>query len=681
MLSHACWQREFHGDPQVIGRLVKINGTDYTIIGVAPRAFTGTSLLPQVPDFWAPASMQGQLAPGQDWLRQPTDFEFQVFGRLKPGVAMKQAAAETDGLIRQFSSTYIARDRTLKVTLQHTAFFGNTNDVRFEAGVAALMLIVAMVLFVACANIANMLLARGATRQREISVRLALGASRFRVIRQLLTESILLSLAGGIAGLALSVLATRLIRTAVTQILTAQLGGDFAFSLNLNPDARILAYALILSVIAGIVFGLSPALQFSKPELATSLKDESTSFGRRIARSRFRSLLVVGQVAVSVLLLACSGLLIRGLVRSQTTDPGFATQRVYLLLADYGDDPIKAASRFHRLVNRLGTVPELAGVAYGRGPMMGTWARPIQVKHRGAAEGIVRDRTLGSYASDNYLDTLGITLLRGRDFSKREASTGAHVAVISESTARRFWPGEDPVGKRFQLDMHFDGKLTEFEVIGIARDVRFFSLTRVDPAHVYLAADPAMTYPIIMNIPSSPQVALAAVRRAVEDSDPNLLPSVSLWNADTMLVRPQRTLAKALAIFATILALLALSLAGIGIYGVMSYVVSQRTQEIGVRMALGASSSHILKDVAVRGLSPVAFGLIIGLACGAGVSTVLHSTLAFPGSSDFLYGVRFYDPWTFLGISCFLATIAVLAGLIPALKAVKVDPMVALRYE
>jgi macrolide transport system ATP-binding/permease protein len=302
VLSHASWQREFNADPQVVGRLVKINGGDYTIIGVAPRSFTGTSLLPQVPDFWAPASMQGQLVSGQDWLREPNDFEFQLLGRLKPGVALKQAEAETDGLIHQFSSTFIARDRTLKVTLQHTAFFGNTNDVRFEAGVAALMLIVAMVLFVACANVANMLLARGATRQREISVRLALGASRVRVIRQLLTESILLSLAGGIAGLGVSVFASRVIRIAVTQMLTAQLGGDFAFSLNLNPDTRVFTYALILSVTAGIVFGLSPALQFSKPELATSLKDETTSFGRRIARSRFRSLLVAGQVAVAVLL-------------------------------------------------------------------------------------------------------------------------------------------------------------------------------------------------------------------------------------------------------------------------------------------------------------------------------------------------------------------------------------------
>ncbi len=681
VLSHASWQREFHGDPQVVGRLVKINSTDYTIIGVAPKTFTGTSLLPQVPDFWVPASMQGQLAPGQDWLRQPTDFEFQVLGRLKPVVSLKQAAAETDGLIHQFSGTYISHDRTLRVTLQHTAFFGNTNDVRFEAGVAALMLIVAMVLFVACANVANMLLARGATRQREISVRLALGANRLRVIRQLITESILLSLAGGIAGLALSVLATKLIRTAVTQMLTAQLGGDFAFSLNLNPDARVFLYAFILSVVAGIVFGLSPALQFTKPDLATSLKDETTSFGRRVARSRFRSLLIVGQVAVSVLLLTCSGLLIRGLLRSQTADPGFATRRVYLLLAEYGDDPIKAASRFHRLVSRLGTVPELAGVAYGRGPMMGTWARPIQVKRRGAVEGILRDRTLGSYASDTYLGTLGITLLRGRDFTRQEAATGAHVAVISEGTARRFWPGEDPLGRRFQLDMHFNGKLTEFEVIGIARDVRFFSLTRLDPTHVYLATEPSMTYPIVLNVPNDPQAALGAVRTTVEEFDRNLLPSMSFWNTETMLVRPQRTLSKAMAIFATGLALLALSLAGIGIYGVMAYVVSQRTQEIGVRMALGATSRHIVKDVALQGLWPVASGLMIGLACGAGVSTVMHSTLAFPGSSDFLYGVRFYDPWTFLGISCFLAAVSVLASLIPAVKAINVDPMVALRYE
>jgi predicted permease len=671
VLSHASWQRDFHGDPQVVGRPLKINGIDYTIIGVAPKTFTGTSLLPQVPDFWAPTSMQGQLAPGQDWLRQPTDYEFQVLARLKPGVVFRQAEAETDALIHQFAGTYIPHDRTLKVTLQHTAFFGNTNDPRFEAGVAALMLIVAMVLFVACANVANMLLARGAARQREISVRLALGASRVRVIRQLLTESILLSLGGGIAGLALSVLATRLIRTAVTEMLTAQLGGDFAFSLNLNPDARVFTYALVLSFIAGIVFGLSPALQFSKQELATSLKDETTSFGRHVARSRFRSLLVVGQVAVSIILLTCSGLLIRGLLRSQTADAGFATRRVYLLLAEYGNDPIKAASRFRRLVSRLGTVPELAGVAYGRGPMMGTWSRPIEVKRRGAVEGALRDRTLGSYASDNYLGTLRISLLRGRDFTRQEAATGAHVAVISESTARRFWPGEDPL----------DGKLTEFEVVGIAKDVRFFSLTRLDPTHVYLATEPEVTYPIAMNIPGSPEAALGAVRRAVEDSDRNLLPSVSLWNTEAMLVRPQRTLSKAMAIFATGLALLALSLAGIGIYGVMAYVVSQRTQEIGVRMALGATSSHILKDVALRGLWPVGFGLILGLACGAGVSTVLHSTLSFPGSSDFLYGVSYYDPLTFLGISCFLATIAVLASLIPAAKALNVDPMVSLRYE
>jgi macrolide transport system ATP-binding/permease protein len=281
----------------------------------------------------------------------------------------------------------------------------------------------------------------------------------------------------------------------------------------------------------------------------------------------------------------------------------------------------------------------------------------------------------------NHLLPLGITLLRGRDFTNQEASTGAHVAVISEATARQFWPGEDPLGRRFLLDLRFDGKLTEFEVIGIAKDVRFASLTRADPAHVYLATDPTMIYPVLLNVGTNPQTAIAAVWKAVESFDSSLVPSISLWNAETMLVGPQRTLSRALAIFAGSLALLALSLAGIGIYGVMAYVVSQRTREIGVRMALGATSRHVLKDVVLRGLRPVIAGMVIGLGCGAGMSAVLHSTLAAPGASDFLYGVRFYDPWTLLGISCFLVAVSIVASLVPALKAINVDPMVALRYE
>lgn len=681
VLSYAFWQREFHGDPRIVGALVKLNGTPFSVIGVAPQEFTGTQLLPQVPDFWAPASMQAQLVPGRNWLNEPSDYRFEILGRLKPETGLKTAEAGTAALIRQFSSTYVTREPTRTVTLQHTAFFGNTEDPRFKTGVAALMLIVAMVLFVACANIANMLLARGAVRQREISIRLALGASRARVVRQLITESILLSLIGGVAGLLLSVAASKLLRVVVAQILTGQLGSDFAFSLNLNPDLRVLGYALVLSVVAGVVFGLSPALQFSKAELATSIRDERTSFGHRLRRTHLRSLLIGGQVAVSMLLLTCSGLLVRGLARSQNADTGFDTRQVFVLLGSYGDNQAISVARFGRLVTRLQEVPQVASVAYGSGPMMGTWTPPIVVRKTGAVEGVERGRTLASYASQNYLKTLGIPLLRGRDFSREESTTGAHVAIISEATARLFWPGEDPLGRHFQLDLKFNGKLTDFEIVGVTKDVRFSNLTRNDPAHVYLAPDPATAYSILLNVGPNQQTALPAVWKAVSGLDANLLPGLSLWNVETMLVHPQRTLARVMAIFAAGLALLALSLAGVGIYGVMAYVVSQRTQEIGIQMALGAQSGDVLKSVAFWGLKPVVIGMGIGLGCGAAASAWLHSTLIAPGSADFLYGVRFYDPWTFAGISCFLVAVSLLASLVPAVRAVRVDPMIALRYE
>lgn len=681
VLSYSYFQRAFHRDSTVIGSLIKINGTSYSIAGVAPEEFTGTALLPQVPDFWVPESMQSELIAGQDWLHKPADYRFQILGRLRSGTALSRAQVETASLIQQFSKTYFTPEPTRTVSLQHTAFFGNTEDPRFEAGVAALMLLVSLVLLVACANVANMLLARGAVRQREISLRLALGASRVRVIRQLITESILLSVIGGVVGLALSALAGKLLRLAVAKMLAEQLGGGYAFSLNLNPDFRVLAYALALSVIAGAVFGLSPALQFTKPELARSLRDDGTSFGHRLRRSHLRSLLIAGQVAVSMLLLTCSGLLVRGLIKSESADPGFETRRVFLLLADYGDDSAKSVARFHELLRGLEQVREVESIAYGRGPMMGTWTPPIVVSKPGAQQGVERGRTLASYASRNFLKTFGIPLLRGRDFTKQESDDGAHVAVISESTARHFWPDEDPLGRHFQLDLQFSSKETDFEVVGVAKDVRFANLTRVDPAHVYLAPDPAATYPILFNTGASQQTALAAVWQAVERLDPNLLPDLSLWNTETMLVHPQRTLARVMAAFAAGLALLAVSLAGVGIYGVMSYVVSQRTQEIGIHMALGARSADVLRSVALWGLKPVGAGMIIGLGCGATVSVVLHSTLASPGSSDFLYGVPFYDPWTFAGISGFLVAISLLASLVPASKAVRVDPMAALRCE
>src|ERR1700733_8729249 len=681
VLSYPYWQRRYHRDIHVLGRVLKLGSTSFTVIGVAPPDFTGTSLNPQVPDLWAPVSMQEELVPGQDWLHKPTDFEFLVLARLDPGVAMKQAEAETDALVRQFAATYTWRDHTLAVAMERTAFFGNTNDPRFRAGVGAVMVIFALVLLVACANVTNMLVARGAARQKEISVRLALGASRARVVRHLLTESMLLALGGGVVGLALAAASGKLLWIALDQMLVRQLGSDFVLSLKLNPDARVLTYALVLSLATGFIFGLSPALQFTKPDLNTSLKDESTSFGRGVTRSRLRGFLIAGQVAVSMLLLSSAGLLIRGLMRSQNAEPGFETHRIYLVRANFGDDPVKAAAAFHRMNAWLKTLPELDNVSYGTAPMMGTWTPLITVERPGALEGSIHDRTLAGYASDSYLNTFGIGLLRGRNFTARESATGAHVAVISASTAQLFWRNKDALGKRFKLDLHFDGKLTEFEIIGIVKDVRFANLTRVDPARVYLAADPALIQPIFVSFRGDQQGALSAVWTSIRNYDPDLLASVSFWNVETMLLAPQRTLARALATVTVILALLALSLTGIGIYGVMAYVVSQRTQEIGIRIALGASARRVLQRIALEGLRPVMLGAVVGLSAGAGLSLLLHYTLAFPGSIDFLYGVSFYDPIAFFAIFIFLVLVSLAASLGPALKAINVDPLVALRYE
>src|ERR1035437_2238105 len=302
VVSYPFWRRWFHGDPAVAGRIVKLNGVAFTVVGVAAKEFSGTAVIPQIPDFWAPVSMQKQLAPGRDWLHTPGEQQFQILARLKPSATKRRAEAETTGLIRQFAGTYKGADRTTTLTLQRTSLLGNTEDVRFQASVLAIMLIVGMVLLVGCVNIANMLLARGAARQKEISVRLALGASRGRVIHQLLTESLLLSVIGGAGGLLLSIWTSRMLWIALEQFLqrtSAGLGLDLAVGIDLSPDWRVLAYAMALSLIAGLLFGLSPALQFSRPNLTVALKTDG-GFGGGWSRSRLRSLLVATQVTISM---------------------------------------------------------------------------------------------------------------------------------------------------------------------------------------------------------------------------------------------------------------------------------------------------------------------------------------------------------------------------------------------
>ena len=676
VISYAFWQRAFQSSPQAVGQVVTINRVPFTIVGVAAKEFTGTSILPQIPDFWTPVSMQAQLVPSQDWLHQPQIRSFQIFGRLKPSISRSSAAAETSLLIRQYASTYTETDKTTAVTLQNATYFPTAYDVRFRVLVAGLMLVVSLILFVACVNVANMLLARAAMRQREISTRRALGASHVRIIRQLIAESVLLALFGAIAGTILSAWTTQLLG-AFLQRNAMIMGGNLS-ALNLAPDWRVLLYALGVSLSAGTLLGLSPALHLVGQDLATALKNDSGSLGK-IGGSRLRSILIGAQVAASVLLLATAGLLTRGLVRGRSADPGFDIRDNFLLtqdLASSGIHPGNLIATEMMLVDRLRTMPEFSSVTLGSAPYEGTWSPYIRVGHS-------RSQILGSYASDGYFDQLRIPLLRGRTFTMAESKDGAPVAVVSEALVRSFWPNRDPLGESFALDMNFLGKWRTFQVIGVVKDVRFANITRLDPARAYVPVGTvgAGGVGILARIQGDPRKALSAAGNVIGAVENQAYPDLRLINIDQGLAAQQRALSRSLTMVACILGTMAVSLAGVGIYGVLSYLVGLRTREIGVRIALGARPIDVIRNVIVVGLRPVFGGLFAGIALAAGISLLLHETLIFPGSMDLLYGVPFYDPVTFCGIFCFALAIAAVASAVPARRAMRVDPMVALRHD
>jgi predicted permease len=669
VLSYPFWQRSFHSDPLVLGKSWQLNGVVFTIVGVMPADFIGTGNPPQVPEFWAPLMMQAQLAPGRDWLNQPDDQEIQILGRLAPGVGAKQAQAQLDVWARQFGQAHLERQRTVAVTIEPATFFGETHDIRFRMVVGLLMTLVGMVLLIACANLANMLLARGASRAQEFGVRIALGAGRARLIRQLLTESVLLALLGGAAGLLLSVWTSRLAWVGVQQAMQGIMFWDAsAFTVSMTPDMRVFAYTITLSVVTGIIFGLSPALRFSRPTL-------------RLARSRLRGFLVGAQVAVSMLLLITAGLLTRALEKSQSLDTGFETRRVFAFSVDLGSDPAKAQALQRRVVDRLAASPEFTGVALARRvPMAGTWTAPVVIDGNTR---VARDatRTLVNRVSPSYFPTLGIAIERGRNFTPRESETGAPVAIVSELAARKFWPASDAVGKRLKLDPDFRDQFTGFEVIGIAKDVRTAHLSRVDPAYVYLPTAAGQLNNILVRARGDSRAALAAARESMEALDKDLPPSLFMISLEDGPLRMERLMARIYTVFAALLASLALTLALAGIYGVMAYLVSQRVKEIGIRVALGASRGAVLALVVRQGMRPVFVGCTLGLAGAAAASGGLRWTLAFPGSPDLLFGVGAWDPVTFGGLSVFLAAVAFVACYLPTRRALNADPVAALRHE
>jgi predicted permease len=689
VLSYRFWQKKLHGDPNALGGIIKLNGLAYTIVGVAPEEFTGTAVAPAEAAFWAPLSMIGQLdpsfgpAPDASWHETWRDTGhpgFELLARLKNGVAPGTAQAEAGGLLLRYLSGYQETPPTTSVTLQRASYFGAAGDFWLNALAAAVLTIVSLVLLVACANVANMLLARGVARQREIGIRLALGAGRARVIRQLLVESILLSLLGGAAAIPASAWAGQFLWVSLMGFAQGASMGFLNVDLNVAPDAHLFLYGLVLSLLTGVLFGLAPAMHSTRGDLNTSIKQEGASVGG-IGRSRLRGLLLGTQVAISVLLLAVSGQQLRRLAGSFATakELGYNSRDTYQASGFFGNNATQVAEKRQRLRERLEALPEVSNVAHGYPPPLAAQFPLTAGKWAGQA--------LTSFASEGYFETLGIPVVRRRGFTRQEADRGAPLAVISEATARNAWPNQDPLGKYVSIRI-FQNPLTDYEVIGVAKDVRFVMITEMDPTHVYLPTgllpNARLWGQLVFRIHGNRDKALAAAQSAVESVDPILLPRLSLASLEEGPITIQRVFFRLVALFPSVLTLLSLTLAGVGIYGVMAFLVSQRTREIGIRMALGATSRALISSIVIQGLRPVFLGILAGLGASIPVEAVMRSKgiglslLTFEKQTHWFSGAA--DPIVFAELVLVLA-VAVLACVVPARRALRLDPMVALRYE
>jgi macrolide transport system ATP-binding/permease protein len=662
VLGDGLWRSTFDANPSVIGKVISLNRVSLTVVGVAPAGFRGTE--PIAVDFWTPITMQSALNPQGDSLASDNLSWLVMMGRLKSGVSVAQARADLSVIAGRIDQRHPGRKTTLAVAV--ASLLGEPEARGYVVGIGAVILAaVSLVLLIACANVANLLLARASGRRKEIAIRCSVGASRGRLIRQLLTESLLLAVIGGSLG---SVVAFWSFDVLVQLILTHLPPGIPSIAFSARPDLHVLGYAVALTLITGIIFGLAPALQASKTDLNTALKDEVSGPGVAGARSWLRNALVVVQVSVCLVLLITAGLLARGLRQAQTVDPGFSMRDVAVMSLDLGQqhyDNVKAAFFQQRLIERIRLRPGVDAVAQANViPLsFATWGSGIRL------EGSNRIQVHYDNVSPGYFPLLAIPIIRGRNFSDDEARNSANVAIVMDATARRLWPNQDPVGKVFSFQGEHSWTL--LQVVGVAKNTRTSSLGADDAYFFYFPPSPEhqVEAKLLVRYRSSFAAASKGIREAVGGLDPNVLVDVQSMEDN---LEAYRLPSRIVTILSTTLGVLALLLASVGIYGVVSYVVSQRTREIGIRMTLGANAKDVLRLVMRGSMRPIILGLVIGVATCAVVSRIL---------SSLLFGVSPLDPITFVGVPAFLLALALLASYLPARRATRVDPTVALRYE
>ena len=663
VMSYKCWQQRFGRDQSIIGKDVIVNGRSYMVIGVAPPGFYGTEVV-SAPELFFPIAMQEQLELGNNWLDNRGAENVFVQGRLRPGVSTGQAQTALNAIASQLEVEFPDINEGKRVVLSPPGLVGLAMRGPVLGFAGLLMTVVGLVLLLACTNLANLLLARATERRREIAVRLALGASRFRLVRQLLTESLLLALAGGALGLLPALWLASLV-TAFKVPLKVPL------AIEVYIDYRVFIFTFLLSLATGVLFGLLPALQATKADLVPALKDEVSFGGHR--RSWLKSSLIVAQISLSLILLVGGGLMMRALKQAQSINLGFDPQHAVEVSFDLrlqGYQSAQAKEFQKRVLDRVRALPGVrsAGIA-DLVPVDLHFSRASIFVEGQAPERIPNVPTaMYNRVSPGYFEAMNTRLLQGRDFTEQDDEKALRVAIINETFARRFFPGEDPIGKRFSLGRPEAAKT---QVIGVVQDGKYAGLNE-DPkpfvARPLWQSDVGATS-VIARGEGNPQQLKAAVGREVQQLDSYLpMSNSTLVEKMSLPMLPARIAAAVLGGFG----LMALALAAIGIYGVISYVVSTRTHEIGIRMALGAQGTDVLKLVLGQGMSLMFLGVAIGLSGALALTRLMKSLL---------FGVSATDPITFFVASLLLVGVALAACYIPARRATKVDPMVALRHE
>jgi predicted permease len=668
VISHALWQRRFGGARDLIGRSVTINGRPFVVLGVAPAAFAGVEIgWPAA--MWVPLAAAGIAMPDDAPLLERRDVGvLRAMGRVRSGTTIAQADAQARAIAAQLAPWFPSSNEPYGVRVVPLAGGLDPANQREARPVLGLLMVVpALVLLIACANVANLMLARAVARRREISIRLALGASRGRLVRQLLTEALLLTLAAGAVAMVL-VFWLNDVLLAVSR-LPPQLGAALA------PDLRVLAFTGAVAVITGVAFGLLPAWRASRPDVVPALKDESGGLGRHVRRSRLVAAFVVAQVAMSLVLLATAGLFLRTLGKALNVDPGVETRHGVALSFDLrmqGYDEARQGVFYASLLNRVRGLPGVTAASLSSPQPLGDRMINTTVVAEGWPQDASSIQTGYAAIWPGYFTAVGTPLLRGRDFTTQDVRGAPPVVIVNETLARRLWPDQDPIGERLRLTW---GDEPFLEVIGVARDAKYHELTERPRGFLYVperqqtgvylsdvtlvvrsAGDPALLLP-----------ALAAAIHALDRTLP-LFDIVTLEDALRERLAQERGASAVLSVFGV----LAVLLASLGLYGVMAYAVTQRTREIGVRLALGAASPQVLRQFVGEGVRLALVGIVVGLLLAAAVTRVV---------SRFLYGIAATDVVTFAVTAGLLTAVAAAASFLPARRAASVDPMVALRYD